>query len=218
MCDNDSMDDMIKYQLKSGELSRRQFGALTLGAGVLSLLPPVANAAEIKEQEVEIKTPDGTCDAYFVHPAIGRGAGRAGVAGHLRPAPRVPADGQAPRRVRLCRAGRESVLPRAEGADGARARELRGPGRRATSCSALAGTLTPADATSPMRRPSSPGSTASRRRQEAQDRHHRLLHGRPDRDAHGGRAARIASAPARPSTAAASSPTSRTARTCWCRR
>jgi carboxymethylenebutenolidase len=71
MCDNDSMDDMIKYPLKSGELSRRQFGALTLGAGVLAVLPPVANAAETKEQEVEIKTPDGTCDAYFVHPASG---------------------------------------------------------------------------------------------------------------------------------------------------
>ncbi len=42
MCDNDSMDDIVEYQLKSGELSRRQFGALTLGAGLLSLLPPVA--------------------------------------------------------------------------------------------------------------------------------------------------------------------------------
>ena len=71
MCDNDSMDDMLKYGTKSGELSRRQFGALTLGAGVLSVLPAVANAAETKEQEVEIKTPDGTCDAYFVHPASG---------------------------------------------------------------------------------------------------------------------------------------------------
>jgi carboxymethylenebutenolidase len=71
MCDNDSLDDMMKHSLKSGELSRRQFGALTIGAGVLSVLPVVANAAETKEQEVEIKTPDGTCDAYFVHPASG---------------------------------------------------------------------------------------------------------------------------------------------------
>lgn len=75
MCDNDSLDDMIDYQLKaglrSGELSRRQFGALTLGAGMVSLLPPVANAAEVTESEVEIKTPDGTCDAHFVHPTKG---------------------------------------------------------------------------------------------------------------------------------------------------
>ena len=71
MCDNDSMDDMIEYQLKSGGLSRRRFGALTLGAGLVSLLPPVANAADVTESEVEIKTPDGTTDAYFVHPSKG---------------------------------------------------------------------------------------------------------------------------------------------------
>jgi carboxymethylenebutenolidase len=70
MCDNDTMDDALEYQLRSG-LSRRQFGALTLGAGLMSLLPPVADAAEVVEAEVEVKTPDGTCDAYFVHPVKG---------------------------------------------------------------------------------------------------------------------------------------------------
>ncbi|MEJ1962018.1 MAG: dienelactone hydrolase family protein [Gammaproteobacteria bacterium] len=71
MCDNDSLDDMVEYELRKKELSRRQFGALTLGAGLVSVLPAVANAAEVKESEVEIKTPDGTCDAHFVHPASG---------------------------------------------------------------------------------------------------------------------------------------------------
>ena len=33
------------------------------------MLPAVAAAAEVSESEVEIKTPDGTCDAHFVHPA-----------------------------------------------------------------------------------------------------------------------------------------------------
>jgi carboxymethylenebutenolidase len=33
------------------------------------MLPAVAGAAEVSESEVEIKTPDGTCDAHFVHPA-----------------------------------------------------------------------------------------------------------------------------------------------------
>ena len=75
MCDNDSMDDMIEYRLKSAALSRREFGALTVGAGVASVLSPVANAAEVKGSDVDIKTPDGTCDAYFVHPAKGKGAG-----------------------------------------------------------------------------------------------------------------------------------------------
>ena len=71
MCDNDSMDDMIEYQLKSTQLSRRQFGAFTLGAGMASLLPANAGAAWIEEAEVEIKTPDGTADAYFAHPGEG---------------------------------------------------------------------------------------------------------------------------------------------------
>jgi len=71
MCDNDSLGDMIEYRLRAG-LSRRQFAALSLGAGVLSLLPPVAGAAaEVKESEVDIKTPDGSADAYFVHPSSG---------------------------------------------------------------------------------------------------------------------------------------------------
>ena len=71
MCDNDSFDDMIEYQLRSGGLSRRAFGALTLGAGLVSVLPSVANAAEVTEAEVEIRTPDGTADACFVHPSKG---------------------------------------------------------------------------------------------------------------------------------------------------
>jgi carboxymethylenebutenolidase len=75
MCDNDSMDDMIEYQLKSTQLSRRRFGAFTLGAGMASLLPASAGAAWIEEAEVEIKTPDGTADAYFAHPGEGRHPG-----------------------------------------------------------------------------------------------------------------------------------------------
>jgi carboxymethylenebutenolidase len=75
MCDNDSMDDMIQYQLKSAQLSRRQFGAVTLGAGVASLLPKGAHAGWIEEAEVDIRTADGTADAYFVHPGEGRHPG-----------------------------------------------------------------------------------------------------------------------------------------------
>ena len=72
MCDNDSLEDMIEYQLRSALLSRRLFGALTLGAGVVSLLAPVAHAAaEVQEAEVDITTPDGAADAYFVRPSTG---------------------------------------------------------------------------------------------------------------------------------------------------
>jgi carboxymethylenebutenolidase len=65
MCERDSNDDI----LRGNELSRRRFGALSLGASLATLLPTVAAAAEVSESEVEIKTPDGTCDAHFVHPA-----------------------------------------------------------------------------------------------------------------------------------------------------
>jgi carboxymethylenebutenolidase len=72
MCDNDSIDDMLEYRLKSTGVSRRDFGTLAIGAGLASVLPAVAGAAEVDEAEVDIATPDGTADAYFVHPSAGR--------------------------------------------------------------------------------------------------------------------------------------------------
>jgi carboxymethylenebutenolidase len=65
MCQYDSNDDI----LRGSEFTRRHFGALGLGAGLAAMLPSIAGAAEVSESEVEIKTPDGTCDAHFVHPA-----------------------------------------------------------------------------------------------------------------------------------------------------
>src|SRR6187549_516019 len=65
MCERDSSDDI----LRGNELTRRRFGALGLGAGFSAILPSIAGAAEVSESEVTIKTPDGTCDAHFVHPA-----------------------------------------------------------------------------------------------------------------------------------------------------
>ncbi|HEY4367711.1 MAG TPA: dienelactone hydrolase family protein [Steroidobacteraceae bacterium] len=62
---------MMDYQLRSGELSRRRFGALAAGMGLAFTLPRLAEAADVSEAEVEIKTPDGTADAYFVHPSKG---------------------------------------------------------------------------------------------------------------------------------------------------
>jgi carboxymethylenebutenolidase len=66
MCERDSDDDILRG---SELLSRRHFGALGLGASLAAMLPKVAGAAEVSESEVEIKTPDGVCDAHFVHPA-----------------------------------------------------------------------------------------------------------------------------------------------------
>ena len=74
MCDNDDFEAMINYAHRAA-LSRRQFGALSVGAGLASLLPPVVNAAQVTGSDVEIQTPDGTCDAYFVHPSKGANPG-----------------------------------------------------------------------------------------------------------------------------------------------
>src|ERR1700733_6665276 len=71
MCEKDDLDEMYEIS-RSRELSRRQFGALGLGIGLTALLPRLADAADTAESEVEIKTPDGTCDAYLVHPVKGK--------------------------------------------------------------------------------------------------------------------------------------------------
>jgi carboxymethylenebutenolidase len=74
MCDQDHFEhDRDDFEAR-GLVTRRQFGAL-LGAGVAMMLPPVLNAVAVTESEVTIKTPDGTADSYFVHPASGTAPG-----------------------------------------------------------------------------------------------------------------------------------------------
>jgi carboxymethylenebutenolidase len=70
MCDQDQFEhDRLEYEAR-GLVTRRQFGVL-LGAGVAMLLPKVVNAVTVTDAEVTVKTPDGTADCYFVHPATG---------------------------------------------------------------------------------------------------------------------------------------------------
>jgi carboxymethylenebutenolidase len=73
MCDQDHSDSIKEAEAK-GWVTRRQFGVL-LGAGVAMALPKVVGAVAVTDGDVMIKTPDGTCDAYFVKPATGTGAG-----------------------------------------------------------------------------------------------------------------------------------------------
>jgi len=70
MCDQDHFEEDRQEAEKRGLVTRRQFGAL-VGVGVAMMLPKVVNAVDVKEQDVTIKTPDGNCDAYFVHVATG---------------------------------------------------------------------------------------------------------------------------------------------------
>jgi carboxymethylenebutenolidase len=74
MCDQDHFEDDRKQFEALGLVTRRQFGVL-VGAGISLMLPAVANAVAVVEAEVNITTPDGMADCYFVHPASGTAAG-----------------------------------------------------------------------------------------------------------------------------------------------
>jgi len=74
MCDQDHFEDDRQDYEARGLVTRRQFGAL-LGAGVAMMLPRVANAVAVTDADVSITTPDGACDAHFVHPASGTAPG-----------------------------------------------------------------------------------------------------------------------------------------------
>ena len=70
MCDEHFEGDFHKY-LERGYVTRRDFGALSAGAAVTFLLPGLAGAQEVSGRDVEITTPDGVADCYFVHPSSG---------------------------------------------------------------------------------------------------------------------------------------------------
>src|SRR5579871_1332163 len=74
MCDQDHFDEDLKEFERLGLVTRKQFGKI-LGAGVAMMLPAVANAVSVTESDVEVKTPDGSADCYFVHPSSGTAPG-----------------------------------------------------------------------------------------------------------------------------------------------
>jgi carboxymethylenebutenolidase len=63
MCEQDQFEEDVK------KYSRRDVGVLAAAVGMAFMLPRAANAMDVKESDVMIKTPDGTCDAYFAAPA-----------------------------------------------------------------------------------------------------------------------------------------------------
>jgi carboxymethylenebutenolidase len=74
MCEQDQFErDRLEYEAR-GLVTRRQFGVM-VGAGIALMLPRVAGAVAVTEADVDVKTPDGTADCYFVHPASGTAAG-----------------------------------------------------------------------------------------------------------------------------------------------
>lgn len=74
MCDQDHFEkDREEYESR-GLVTRKQFGMM-LGTGVAMMLPQVANAVAVAESDVNVKTPYGEADCYFVHPASGTAPG-----------------------------------------------------------------------------------------------------------------------------------------------
>src|SRR5829696_9605698 len=74
MCDQDHFEQDRQEYERLGQVTRKQFGIM-LGAGISMMLPQVANAVAVTESDVNLTTPDGTADCYFVHPASGAAAG-----------------------------------------------------------------------------------------------------------------------------------------------
>ena len=68
----DEKHDHEEHDELSSELSRRDFVAMSLAAGMAAATAATSAAAlPVVETDVAVKTPDGTCDAAFIHPTTG---------------------------------------------------------------------------------------------------------------------------------------------------
>src|SRR3989441_11584397 len=68
----DKREDNEKDKDSLGDLSRRDFVALSVGAGLVAAASSASAAGlPVVETNVQVKTPDGTCDAVFIHPMTG---------------------------------------------------------------------------------------------------------------------------------------------------
>ena len=74
MCDKDTERDIEQFLRRGGKLNRREFSILASASALGALLPAIANAADVVETDVEVTTPDGVADCYFVHPSKGKHA------------------------------------------------------------------------------------------------------------------------------------------------
>ena len=67
----DDLHDPNHWPDATDDLSRRDFVALSVVGGLVVATGSAQAAPRVVEAEVTIATPDGTCDAVFLHPATG---------------------------------------------------------------------------------------------------------------------------------------------------
>jgi len=60
-----------KNKNQQNDIDRRDFVALSVATGLAATATSAAAQGQVVETNVEIKTPDGTCDAAYIHPATG---------------------------------------------------------------------------------------------------------------------------------------------------
>ncbi len=75
MCDELTEKDNKHFLLNAGKINRRDFSKMGAAALMMAMLPKVAFAKSVIESTVEISTPDGVSDCYFVHPSRGNHPG-----------------------------------------------------------------------------------------------------------------------------------------------
>jgi carboxymethylenebutenolidase len=75
MCDELTEKDSKELHLNCGKINRRDFNKMGAAALMMAMLPKVAIAGNLTESTVEILTPDGVSDCYFVCPSSGKHPG-----------------------------------------------------------------------------------------------------------------------------------------------
>ena len=70
MCDELTVRDNEEF-LRNRDLTRRDFNKSAASVALTLMLPAVAHAMEVAEEEVLVDTPDGMADCYFVRPVEG---------------------------------------------------------------------------------------------------------------------------------------------------